>query len=266
MAGHVYPWSVSVRKLDAGLLKRRPQSFDRRAAWCALPGLELQDRVPSDVGLLRQVRGGPPQKRAGCPTLVTRHDLEDITCANAHAEGRECAKWGTKAHNGALVPFSCKLPHMSIIPSHTEEQLEILELFDRSLDNALAAGVHPACLHDAIDSRVTRLRLIEAPALKPIGWRTIAGVRVDPSRDMTLGTPRAHDEIFCVSAPTNIGDAATRLSEFRSSVTRTLEHWPREDLHRCVDAAHWLELAELFQRAGDHAWRAKISGPRPHAA
>ena len=155
---------------------------------------------------------------------------------------------------------------MSIIPSHTDEQLEALELFDRSLDNALKARLHPTCLHHAIDNRTTRPQLRDTPSLQPIGWMTIPGARENSGSQVALGTPTAHEELFRQPEQPDARDAARSLREFCSSVTRALEHWPRENLHRCVDAAYWTELAELFQRAGDHAWRATISGPRPHAA
>ena len=148
------------------------------------------------------------------------------------------------------------------IPKHTDEQLEILERFDRSLDNALRAGIHPACLHAAIDGRITWLRINRPPGLKPMGWRIIAGRPVDPRRPSpTPGTLQAHDDIFRPVPTVTRREAAARLREFKLRTTAVAEHWPRESLHRDVDAAYWSNLGEMFSRAGDHAWSARVAGP-----
>ena len=146
--------------------------------------------------------------------------------------------------------------------THSDSQLELLELFDRSLDSALKAGVHPACLHAAIDGRITWLRLIRPLGLRPMGWRTVDDRPVDPRRPSpTPGTIQAHDDIFGPAPTVTRRAAAARLREFRSRAAATLEHWPRESLHRDVDAAYWSRLGELFNRAGDHAWAARVAGP-----
>ena len=152
-------------------------------------------------------------------------------------------------------------------PTHTDDQLEILERFDQALDSALAAGVHISCLHHALDNRATRLRVSKRPALQPIGWRTIAGVTASPHHHVTPGTPEAHAEIFDVPDQFDRNHAAQRLREFKRRATAAIgAGWSRVDLHRSVDAGYWSTLGEMFERAGQHAWRAKIAAPRPRAA
>ncbi len=151
--------------------------------------------------------------------------------------------------------------------SPTEQQLEALERFDEALDRALAAGVHTSCLHHALDNRATRLRLAKRPVLHPSGWRTIAGAPESPHHHVTPGTPEAHSEIFDASVQLDRTLAAQRRREFKARAAAAIDAgWSRVDLHRTIDAGYWSMLGEMYERAGQHAWRAKIAAPRPRAA
>ena len=159
------------------------------------------------------------------------------------------------------------LPHMvdSAHNPFTEDQLEVLEAFDRALDDALDASIDPACLHAVIDTRVSELRLTPRPRLRPTGWLTITGSRIDTRRvGPTPGTLEAHNAIFHQAPALDRQHAAEKLRAFRRAASSALKHgWRHENLHRIVDAAHWTNMAELYGQAGAHAWAATIAAP-PH--
>lgn len=155
------------------------------------------------------------------------------------------------------------LPNMSVTrtTTHTDEQLEILERFDRALDTALEAGIHPACLHSALGNHGTPLRIALWPPLRPNGWETIPGAPVDPLRSPTPGTPEAHAEIFRPMPTVDPCKAAERLRDFKRCAALALQLRSQANLHRTIDAAYWSLLSEMFGRACDHAWAAKIAAP-----
>ncbi|MCA9720083.1 MAG: hypothetical protein KC468_35795 [Myxococcales bacterium] len=146
---------------------------------------------------------------------------------------------------------------------YSDDQHEALEAFDRALDACLDAGVRTACMHRVIDNRLTWLRTDFRPTFRPWGWKTIAGAPYSPHHDVTNGTPEAAVEIFRPwRVVRRFASTALRTFKLRSS-TAIDAGFERVELHRVVDAGYWSHMGWLYERAGDHAWKANVA-PSQH--
>lgn len=154
-------------------------------------------------------------------------------------------------------------------PNHpvSDDTLARLEAFDLALDRALEAGLDPACLHTLVVTRGHETSLapqrVPRPALRPNGWRTVAGVKPDLRLPRsTPGTPEAAAEIFGRVRHIHSCELSARFGGFAVAVANALAaDWQPVELHRTIDAGYWGGLADLYQRASDHAFRSRISPP-----